>query len=527
MSLPESGQEHLFAAGNELPEFLPEDDPMMIFSREIYPSFSDREFQGCYSKEGRPAISPAFLACVTLLQFREHMSDAEAAGAVVRRLDWKIALHLPVYENTTFDPSTLCYFRRRLRENGQMRVIFDKTIEIAQSMGFIRKHTSQRVDATHVVSHVNRISTTDLLFRAVRCLVEEVEKKTPVVYEKHLPEYLKDRYANRFSSFGMSKERRYERMAEIVEDGWLVKSVIEEQTPERVEEFRQLAIMETIFAENVMITEKTVREKTVIEIEEIRSPKQSIFDPRDVSIKLGRKGKSSWVGSKCHVVETAESGKVNFVTDMIYQSANEHDGKVHDQIALGNERVGLSPPKTFADSNYVSGERIKQYRDHGGELMGYIQHHGTREPAFRLEAFEIDCENRSAVCPAGHRSDRSRIDTDGRTRIYFDGPTCRQCPFFDACVRATSKQATKRALTVGQYYQYTRERRLTQQTDGFRAQMRVRAQVEGTISEAIRLHGLRHARYHGKTGHQLQFYLTGAALNLNRIARAIRRQQLE
>ena len=94
-------------------------------------------------------------------------------------------------------------------------------------------------------------------------------------------------------------------------------------------------------------------------------------------------------------------------------------------------------------------------------------------------------------------------------------------------MRATSKRATKRALTVGRYYQYTRERRLAQKTDGFRAQMRVRAQVEGTISEATRLHGLRHARYHGKTGHQLQFYLTGAGLNLNRIARAIERRQPE
>lgn len=67
MSLPESGQEHLFAAGNELPDLLPEDDPMMIFSRVVYPGFSDQEFQTCYSSKGRPAVSPAFLACVTLV----------------------------------------------------------------------------------------------------------------------------------------------------------------------------------------------------------------------------------------------------------------------------------------------------------------------------------------------------------------------------------------------------------------------------------------------------------------------------
>jgi hypothetical protein len=114
MSLPVFSQENLFAAGNELSGFLPDDDPMMIFSRQFYPRFSDQEFEDCYSPNGRPAVSPRLLACVTLLQYREHLKRRlEAAAAVIRRLDWKIALHLPVYENTSFDPSTLCYFRRR------------------------------------------------------------------------------------------------------------------------------------------------------------------------------------------------------------------------------------------------------------------------------------------------------------------------------------------------------------------------------------------------------------------------------
>jgi transposase len=203
MSLPLYSQENLFAAGNELSGFLPDDDPMMIFSRQFYPCFTDQEFEDCYSQDGRPAVSPRLLACVTLLQFREHLSDVEAAAAVIRRLDWKIALHRPIYENTSFDPSTLCYFRRRLKENGKMRLLFERTIEVAQALGLIRKHMSQRVDATHVISHVNRISTTDLLARAVRCLVEEVGPKAPEVYEAHLPEYLKERYTNRFSSFAI------------------------------------------------------------------------------------------------------------------------------------------------------------------------------------------------------------------------------------------------------------------------------------------------------------------------------------
>lgn len=259
MSLPESSQESLFAAGNELPELLPEDDPMMIFSQTIFPAFQDREFESCYAESGRPAISPAFLACVTLLQFRENLSDLETAKAVVRRLDWKIALHIPVFQSVSFDPSTLTYFRRRLKENGKMRLLFDKTIDLAQSHGFLRKHTNQRIDATHIVTHVNRISTTDLLFRTVKCVVEEIQKLAGDVYQDHVPEYLKERYCNRFSSFGMSKEKRHERQAEIVEDGFLLRSILEEHCGEGIEEFKQLAIMETIFEENVVIKKKPQR----------------------------------------------------------------------------------------------------------------------------------------------------------------------------------------------------------------------------------------------------------------------------
>lgn len=71
------------------------------------------------------------------------------------------------------------------------------------------------------------------------------------------------------------------------------------------------------------------------------------------------------------------------------------------------------------------------------------------------------------------------------------------------------------------YYDQIRERREEQKNEGFQKEMSVRAQVEGTISEGTRFHGLRHAKYHGEVGHQMQFYLTGAAINVKRFIRAM------
>ena len=49
MSLPRNQQEELFSADKELADFLPADDPMTVFSREIYPAFKDEDFAQYYS----------------------------------------------------------------------------------------------------------------------------------------------------------------------------------------------------------------------------------------------------------------------------------------------------------------------------------------------------------------------------------------------------------------------------------------------------------------------------------------------
>ena len=319
MSLDLTGGEEMFSADKMMKDYLIPGSPMEIFSRELYPLFKDSDFKEMYSAKGRNGISPAFLAMVTLLQFREDLSDVEAQAACQMRIDWKIALRKPLEERVEFDPSTLCYFRKRLKENEAMSLILDKTIQLAKEKGFIKKRTNQRIDATHIVAHVNRISTTDLLFRTVKCVVEEMEKRSPVCYASEVPEDIKERYENDFSSFGLSKEKRADRQAEIVEDGLYLKKLGEGLPAEERADYVQIAIMDTIFEENIVIRKKDVGDKEFIEVAEIETPKQSIFNPRDPEVKLGIKGKKSWVGSKCHVVETAETEGTNIITDMIYQ----------------------------------------------------------------------------------------------------------------------------------------------------------------------------------------------------------------
>ena len=519
LSTLKSKEKNLFGADNVLRDFLPEDDPMMVFKEKIVPEFKDDEFLDCYSKKGRNAKSPALLSSITLLQFRENLSDMEAINALERRLDWKIALGLSIEEKSILDASTLCRFRKRLLVHDKENYIFDKILSLCQKHGFVEKRTKQRIDATHIVKHVNRISTTDLLHRSLTALMRVIKKYNSELYED-LPEHIHERYSKPHSSFGLSKSKRADKQAEIIEDGYLLESLLNDQEKISPEISAQLEIMKTIFSENVVIREKEVNEKTFIEVEEIKKPKQSIFDPEDTSLKLGAKGKTTRVGSKCHVMETAEKGRINFITGMIQQEAQASDQKIHDEVKASNESHDLEPEEMYTDQNYISGESIKQYRESDQELLGYIQlDNSKRDPEYKTENFKIDFDKKTAVCPEGKESRPFKQREGSNSEIHFDRQDCQSCSAFKKCVN--ERADGKRVLSISPYYHEIYERRETQNKPEFKKKMKVRAQVEGTISELVRFHGLRKIKYKYEKGRQLQYLLSGTALNVKRFIRAL------
>jgi transposase len=58
------------------------------------------------------------------MQFREGLSDRQAADAVRGRLDWKYLLGLEL-SDPGFDPSVLVEFRQRLLANHEESLLFD------------------------------------------------------------------------------------------------------------------------------------------------------------------------------------------------------------------------------------------------------------------------------------------------------------------------------------------------------------------------------------------------------------------
>ena len=66
----------------------PKGNPYLRLRDELGTVFHDPDFADLYPKRGQSALPPWRLALVTVLQFREGLSDRRAVDAVRARIDW-------------------------------------------------------------------------------------------------------------------------------------------------------------------------------------------------------------------------------------------------------------------------------------------------------------------------------------------------------------------------------------------------------------------------------------------------------
>jgi hypothetical protein len=170
------------------------------------------------------------------------------------------------------------------------------------------------------------------------------------------------------------------------------------------------------------------------------------------------------------------------------------------------------------DGAYISGEKLAQVQAQGRELIGPAaaapNNNGGR---FTTEAFQIQVEQRQAVCPAGKSNTHcSRLEEQASGKVVFRfewGTDCADCPLGPQCIGPNQRHRT---VVVTEYHTALQARRQEQQTPEFKARMKHRNAIEGTQSELVRAHGLRRARYRGLAKAKLQNYFVGAACNLKR-----------
>lgn len=500
-------------------QILAPDDPYRLVGDGINGFLSLKDFVDLYSELGRGAICPILLSLVTVFQYLENMPDRVAAHCVVVRMDWKYALHLPLLW-PGFHYSDLSNFRKRLLEHQAERLIFDKVLEWVRSLGFLKKYGKQRSDSTHLLGCVERLTRLELVWETLRLGLRAVEKEAPQWYAQVIPGAFHEAYNTRQSDWRLSKQEVQEQMQKTGGDGFWLLDRLEKSAPQQVWDLPEIETLRTVWQQQFRREEDSG--ETYVRPPSGRGKGRNlVVSPHDPDARWSEKRGKDWVGYRLQVTETAEDGVTQqFITDVNVVAANQDDSEVVDDIQERLIEQDLKPQEHDVDQGYTSGANLAHSADRGIELLGPVAGDTAGKPeGFRQCDFVLDFDTQQAICPQGKTSLAwyERPQKDGYVGAEIQFKT--QC---DGCIDRARCAPGKcgRTLKVSPYYQIMRERRAEQETAAFKEKLKRRSAIEGTISELVRAHGARRARYRGQDKVRLQALFTAAAANLKRLARA-------
>jgi transposase len=156
----------------------PRGNPYMRMRDVLGPIYTNPTFAGLFSHTGRPAEAPAQLALITVMQFAEGLSDAQAADAVRARIDWKYALALDLTD-PGFDASVLSEFRQRLITGHAELLLFETMLTLFREQGLLKAKGRQRTDSTHVLAAIQTLNRLECVGETLRHALNALATAAP------------------------------------------------------------------------------------------------------------------------------------------------------------------------------------------------------------------------------------------------------------------------------------------------------------------------------------------------------------
>lgn len=488
--------------------------------------FFNPDFAHLYHPEGAPAFSPARLALITIFQFAEGLSDAQAAAAVAARIDWKYALALPLTA-PAIDPSLLCDFRDRLIAGQAELLLFSSLLESFSQEGLLRKRGRARTDATHVLAAVRSLGRLECIGETLRQALNALAKAAPNWLRQSVPQDWLTSYARPFSDYRLpqAKDKRNHLAEQIGEDGRvLLELLADAHAPAGLVELPAVRVLQQVWQQQFEqpLAETPLRLRRA---EELPPSAELICSPIDAEARYSLKRDIRWLGYKVHLTESCEQDLPNLITDVHTSVATTPDSASLPEIQAALLERELAPAEHLVDSGYVSAANLLCSQAEQIDLIGPARGEGgwqaRIEGGLSASQFVVDWEGKQVRCPAGKLSGRWSESTgrggQEQISVQFDAAACRCCELRSRCVRSERGARAMTLLPQAQYQalQAARER---QQSDGFGALYGVRAGIEGSISQGSRIADLHRTRYRGVAKTSLLHILIATALNFVRVA---------
>jgi transposase len=511
--------------------------------------YEDAVFVGVYGVRGRPGISPAQLAMVTVLQFSENLTDRQAADAVRGRLDWKYCLGLEL-EDEGFDFSVLSEFRTRLMAGNLELKILDLLLERLKELGLVRAGGRQRTDSTHVVGRIRSLNRLELAGETVRAALEALASAAPDWLGGVIDTSWQQTYGQRIDGMRLpaSETARRELAVQYGADGYhLLDQVSAAGAPAWLAQLPAVEALRRIWVQQYYRSigdrgPEVIRREA--DQQGLPPGRTRIVSPYDLHARYSEKRGKGWLGYKVHLTETCSDpvatdpaepaepadadpvtgrpGAPNLITNVVTTEASVPDvamtSPVHDML----DTAGLLPAEHAVDAGYTSADLLLDARARGITLLGPLLADTSpqaRTGGHTTEAFTIDWEHQEVACPQGAVSTSwcpcRQGDTDAIV-VRFAKATCQACPVKNQCTRST-RNGRQLSLRPRDVHEAVVAARAGQSSQQWKDRYKIRAGVEGTIRQATHVTGIRRARYLGLDKTRLEHTIAATALNMIRL----------
>jgi IS5 family transposase len=463
---------------------------LAVHRRDLFP---DDAFADLFpSGKGRPSVPADVIATVMVLQALEGLSDREAADALRLRIDWKVACGLAL-DDEGIHPTTLTYWRNRLRKSEWPRRIFDAVAVVIAATGVLKGKPRRALDSTIVDDAVATQDTVTQLVAAIRRVRREVPAAAVVDVTAH--DYTR---AGKPACAWDDPAARDALVSGLVNDAIAILDAVADE-PLDAAQADAVGLLALVAGQDVepghtpgtwRIVRGTAKDRVI-----------STVDPDSRHAHKSRSKQQD--GYKAHIAVEPDTG---LITGCALTPGNTHDGvPVTDLLADEDESV-----QVLADSAYGAADTRNALAETGHTaVIKPVPLNRAVPGGFSTDDFIIDTARATVTCPAGQTV---TISGSGKAHFYA---RCDGCPLRSRCTTSTRG----RTVNVHPHHDVlAAARRAAEDTTWQATYTRHRPMVERSIAWLV-ANGHRRVRYRGTDHNQMWLDHRVAAINLRQLIR--------
>lgn len=472
---------------------------------------------------GAPALPPALLCMVTLLQGYVGASDAEAVELAMVDLRWQMVLDCLGCATPPFSQGALQMFRERMVAHDLDQLVLERTAQLvrqgAATQGqqkSVSKALRVAIDSRPLAGAGRVEDTINLLAHAARSIVRLVSNLTglepdSICKRGGIPLLLAPSVKSGLD-INWSDPKQKAMAVEMVERQ---VSSLERWVDRHLDEAHCRPLQPYIDAlEQVRTQDLETNEDGAVQILRgvARDRRISI---EDSEMRHGRKSKSKrFDGYKEHIARDLDSPAI-VACAVTPANQPEEEGAVPIGADICRQKLHIS--ELHIDRAYVNSPLVFAVAEQGGKVFAKPwSSHLRKSGLFAKGDFKIDLRQRKITCPAGQVESFELGAT-----AHFDPEACGACNLRSQCTQAASGRGRSVSISAGEQRQ-KRFRKLQNTAEG-RAKLRQRVVVEHALAHIAARKGDT-ARYIGVRRNLFDLRRAAAIQNLEGLHRIERAQ---